>query len=277
MGENALSTPIGSATTKSDHLLVVDGVEKTYRTLGDSSVNALASTHLAIEREEFVGIVGPSGCGKTTLLNIVAGLIRPTVGEIRFQGRPIDGPSREIGMIFQRPVLLPWKRIIDNVMLPAIVMGLKPRETFRRRALAMLEMVGLQGFESAYPRELSGGMQQRAAIARALVCDSNLLLMDEPFAALDAMTRRKMQDELLHLWEDTGFSVLFVTHSIEEAIIVGSRILLLTPHPGQVKAELNASHHTHLDVGRQGFVELQDRIHALLFNEPEAPGDSHHG
>ncbi len=263
------------STGKSEGLLVVEAVEKTYRTLGDSLVTALAPTNLTIQPGEFVGIVGPSGCGKTTLLNIVAGLIAPSVGEIRFQGRPIDGPSREIGMIFQRPVLLPWKRIIDNVMLPAIVMGLKPRETFRQRALSMLKMVGLEGFENAYPRELSGGMQQRAAIARALLCESSLLLMDEPFAALDALTREEMNMELLRIWSETRKAVVFITHNIPEAVLLCDRVVVMTARPGKVREiiPIDLARPRSLSLlGDPRFGALTDQIRSLLTRMNHAEG-----
>jgi NitT/TauT family transport system ATP-binding protein len=267
MAEKAPSSKKGFPSSVTSDLLVVREVEKTYRTLGDSSVTALAPTNLVVQPGEFVGIVGPSGCGKTTLLNIVAGLIPPSMGEIRFQGRPIDGPSREIGMIFQRPVLLPWKRIIDNVMLPAIVMGLKPRSIFRERAVSLLAMVGLEGFENAYPRELSGGMQQRAAIARALVCESNLLLMDEPFAALDALTREEMNMELLRIWSETRKAVIFITHNIPEAVLLCDRVVVMTARPGKVREiiPIDLARPRSLSLlGDPRFGALTDHIRSLL-------------
>ena len=216
-------------------IVEVLGASKTYRTVSRKEVFALEPTRLSIAPGEFVAVVGPSGCGKTTLLNMMAGLLPATSGEIEFQGRKLDGPSREIGIVFQRPVLLPWRRIVDNVMLPVEVMGLRPREDFRRRTQELLDMVGLTGFENAYPQELSGGMQQRAAIARALVYDSKLLLMDEPFAALDAMTREELNMELLRIWDLTKKAIVFVTHNIPEAVLLSDRIVVMTPRPGKVK------------------------------------------
>jgi NitT/TauT family transport system ATP-binding protein len=213
----------------------LDGVAKTYTTVNNTEVVALKPTSLTIAEGEFVSVVGPSGCGKTTLLNMLAGLIRRTEGDIWFRGRKIEGPRPDIAMVFQRPVLLPWRRVIDNVLLPVEVMKLQPAATYRKRAFELLEMVGLQGFENAYPQELSGGMQQRAAIARALVYESPLLLMDEPFAALDALTREDMNMELLRIWQLTRKSIVFVTHNISEAVLLSDRVIVMTARPGQVK------------------------------------------
>jgi NitT/TauT family transport system ATP-binding protein len=211
----------------------VAGVSKTYRTRLGEPVVALTPTDLSIRRGEFVSIVGPSGCGKTTLLNMVAGLIKPTTGKILIDGAPAqDGAS--IGYVFQRPVLLPWRRIIDNVLLPAEVMELEPRRDYEARARELLRMLGLSGFENAYPAELSGGMQQRVAIARSLSYDSPVLLMDEPFAALDAMTREELNMELLRIWKETSRTIIFVTHNIPEAVLLSDRIVVMTPRPGRV-------------------------------------------
>ena len=216
---------------------------------------------------EFVAVVGPSGCGKTTLLNMMAGLLPSTSGEIQFQGKRLEGPHQEIGIVFQRPVLLPWRRIVDNVMLPVEVMNLRPREEYRRRTQELLEMVGLQGFEHAYPQELSGGMQQRAAIARALVYDSKLLLMDEPFAALDALTREEMNMELLRIWDLTKKAVVFVTHNIPEAVLLSDRIVVMTARPGKVREiiEVDLPRPRSLSLmGNPRFGELADHIRSLF-------------
>lgn len=216
-------------------LVEVVDASKTYRTVSRTDIAALEPTRLLVKDGEFVAVVGPSGCGKTTLLNLVAGLLQPTSGEIRFRGARMTGPSREIGVVFQRPVLLPWRRIIDNVLLPVEVMGLVPKTKYQERALELLALVGLAGFEHSYPQELSGGMQQRAAIARALVYDTALLLMDEPFAALDALTREEMNMELLRIWQLTGKTIMFVTHNIPEAVLLSDRIVVMTPRPGRVR------------------------------------------
>jgi NitT/TauT family transport system ATP-binding protein len=209
------------------------GVGKTYQTRDGRGVVALVPTDLAVRPGEFLSIVGPSGCGKTTLLNMMAGLIAPTSGEIRLP--QANGDDARIGFVFQRPVLLPWRRVIDNVMLPVEVMGLAPRDTYLARARELLGMVGLAEFEQAFPGELSGGMQQRVSIVRSLVYDNAVLLMDEPFAALDAMTREELNLELLRIWKLTGRSIVFVTHNIPEAVLLSDRIVVMAPRPGQVR------------------------------------------
>jgi NitT/TauT family transport system ATP-binding protein len=258
---------LAGRTEMGSPLLQLVGVAKTYRTLRDSAVVALSPTTLEIRPGEFVSIVGPSGCGKTTLLNLMAGLIRPSAGRILFRGRNADGPSTEVGLVFQRPVLLPWRRVLDNVLLPVEVIGLRPRAAYREKARTLLAMVGLAGFEDAYPRELSGGMQQRAAIARALVYDSSVLLMDEPFAALDAMTREELNLELLRIWQATGRTIIFVTHNIAEAVLLSDRIVVMTPRPGQVKAviEVDLARPRSLALlGEPRFGQLAAQIRALL-------------
>jgi len=249
-------------------LLDLAGVEKTYGTLDGGRVVALSATDLSIKAGEFICIVGPSGCGKSTLLNLVSGLLRPSSGEIRFRGELTDGPSTEIGIVFQKPVLLAWRSVIENVMLPVEVMGLEPREDYRHRARQLLATVGLAGFENRYPRELSGGMQQRAAIARTLVYDSSLLLMDEPFAALDAMTREELNLELLRIWKLTGRAVLFVTHNIPEAVLLADRVVVMTPRPGKIKeivpVQLERPRTLEL-MGTARFGEIANRIRALLY------------
>jgi NitT/TauT family transport system ATP-binding protein len=212
-------------------LIQIEGLQKHYRTRSGDSVQALGPIDLTIDRGEFITVVGPSGCGKSTLLKMLAGLIPRTSGTIRVNGQAIDGPQRDIGVVFQSPVLLPWKTTFENVMLPATVLKLD-RQTTGARARQLLEMVGLADFAHRYPNELSGGMQQRVAIARALVHDPAVLLMDEPFGALDAMTRETMNVEIRRIWRESGKTVLFVTHSIPEAVFLGSRVLVLSSRPG---------------------------------------------
>jgi len=214
-------------------LIHIDRLEKKYRTRDRQVVQALGPIDLTIRQGEFITVVGPSGCGKSTLLNLLAGLIERSGGAIRVRGTPIDGPQRDIGVVFQSAVLLPWKTTFENVMLPATVLGLD-RARAGERARQLLAMVGLKDFEKKYPNELSGGMQQRVAIARALVHDPTLLLMDEPFGALDAMTRESMNVEIRRIWRESGKTVLFVTHSIPEAVFLGSRVLVLSPRPGRI-------------------------------------------
>lgn len=225
-------TPMADGAT-APPIMELSGTGKTYRARDGRSVVALTPTDLQVRTGEFVSIVGPSGCGKTTMLNMMAGLITPTTGQIRFSGVP--GTTPQVGLVFQRPVLLPWRRVLDNVLLPIEVMRLTPRADYEARARELLAMVGLQGFENAYPGELSGGMQQRAAIVRSLVYDSPVLLMDEPFAALDAMTREDLNMELLRIWKLTGRSIVFVTHNIPEAVLLSDRIVVMAPRPGHVR------------------------------------------
>jgi NitT/TauT family transport system ATP-binding protein len=246
-------------------------VEKRYRTLDRRAIVALSPTTLSITDGEFISIVGPSGCGKTTLLNMISGLIPPSGGEIRFRGRRHDGPSSDLGLVFQRPVLLPWRRVIDNVLLPVEVMRLQPRASYAARARELLGMVGLGGFENAFPRELSGGMQQRAAIARTLVYETSVLLMDEPFAALDAMTREELNLELLRIWEMTGRTIVFVTHNIPEAVLLSDRVVVMTPRPGQVRAviEVDLDRPRSLSLmGDPHFGRIADEIRRLLHDRP---------
>jgi NitT/TauT family transport system ATP-binding protein len=194
--------------------------------------------------------------------------MKPVEGSMRLRGRAIEGPGPDRMMVFQEfDQLMPWKTVRENVLFPMKVSRKFPSAEANDRALAAIEKVGLGKFKDVFPHMLSGGMKQRVAIARAMAMEPDILLMDEPYAALDALTRRQMQEELLQLWEDTRFTVLFVTHSIEEAIILGSRILVLSPHPGRVKAELNAHQFTHREQGGEAFMALQRRIHDMLFAE----------
>ncbi|KPQ05434.1 MAG: ABC-type taurine uptake system ATPase component TauB [Rhodobacteraceae bacterium HLUCCA12] len=211
-------------------------------------------------------LLGPSGCGKSTLLKGVAGFMKPANGQIELNGKPVRGPGPERMMVFQEfDQLLPWKTVKQNVMFPLITGGGMSRAEATDQAMDYVNKVGLTKFADAYPHMLSGGMKQRVAIARAMAMEPAILLMDEPFAALDALTRRRMQEELLQLWDDVRFTVLFVTHSIEEALIIGNRILVLSPHPGQVKAELNSGDLGIGSIGGEQFQALHNHIHEMLF------------
>ena len=215
--------------------------------------------------ERFV-VLGPSGCGKSTLLKAIGGYLAPVEGEIRLKGQRIGKPGPDRMMVFQEfDQLLPWRTVLENVTFPLLASGRLAGPAADARAREYICKVHLDEFADSYPHMLSGGMKQRVAIARAMAMEPDVLLMDEPFAALDALTRRRMQDELLTLWADTNFTVVFVTHSIAEAIKIGSRILLLTPHPGQVRAELNS-----LPPGTDAatLATLERRIHSMLFAEP---------
>jgi NitT/TauT family transport system ATP-binding protein len=216
----------------------LEGIGMTYRT-ASGAVEALREISLGVRRGELVAVVGPSGCGKSTLLRIVAGLRPSTAGTVTVHGRPVTRPIAEVGMVFQAPTLLRWRRLLDNVLLPAELAGLDVA-AYRDRARALIALVGLDGFAARYPRELSGGMQQRAALCRALLLDPPLLLMDEPFGALDALTRDDMNAELLTVWGETRAddggrkTILFVTHSIPEAIFLADRVVVMTPRPGRI-------------------------------------------
>lgn len=257
-------------------LLAVDNLSLEYRT-PQRVVRATHQVSFEVDRTDRFVLLGPSGCGKSTLLKAVAGFIEPREGHILLNGQPVKGPGPDRIVVFQEfDQLPPWKTVKQNVMFPLLVSGQLKRGEAHDRALHYLEKVGLAAFADAYPHTLSGGMKARVAIARALATQPQILLMDEPFAALDALTRRKMQEELLLLWEEVRFTLLFVTHSIEEALVVGNRILLLSPHPGRVRAEVH-SHQYHLgSLGGSDFQASARRIHRLLFDqvgepEPAAP------
>ncbi len=197
---------------------------------------ALHGMSVAAAEGEFLAIVGPSGCGKSTLLRLLAGLLRPISGEVRFRGQPHTAPRREIGFVFQRANLMPWRTVVGNITLPLEIDGLSKAER-EARARAQIELVGLEGFADAYPRQLSGGMQQRVALARALIHEPSVLLLDEPFGSLDALTRERMNAELLRIWNLRRPTVVMVTHSISEAILLADRVLVMSPRPGAVRAE----------------------------------------
>jgi NitT/TauT family transport system ATP-binding protein len=254
------------AATTAQPILNVDGVTLQYKTK-EHLITATYRVGFDVYPADRFVLLGPSGCGKSTLLKGIAGYMKPVEGAIRLKGREISEPGPDRVMVFQEfDQLLPWKTVKQNIIF-ALHNGGKTKSAPEADDIAMeyIQKVKLTGFEDTFPHMLSGGMKQRVAIARGMAMEPDVLLMDEPFAALDALTRLQMQKELLQLWEDTHFTVLFVTHSIEEALIVGSRILVLSPHPGQVKAELNAHHLNHDNVGEKGFVRVQQQIHDMLF------------
>lgn len=254
-----IQSDIGATTP----LLTVESVTLQYKT-PDVLVTATHRVSFEVFQSDRFVLLGPSGCGKSTLLKAIGGYIKTTEGRISLKGKVVTEPGADRMMVFQEfDQLLPWKTVSENVIFALTASGrAKPAEA-KDRAFDYIEKVGLMKFKDSFPHMLSGGMKQRVSIARGMAMEPDVLLMDEPFAALDALTRRKMQDELLQLWEDTRFTVLFVTHSIEEAIRIGTRILLLSPHPGQVKAELNSIPTEELGTAAQ--TALETRINDMLF------------
>lgn len=258
----------GSAVSNAhlaEPLLQVDGATLQYKT-PEHLVTATNGVSFSVYEHDRYVILGPSGCGKSTLLKAVGGFHPPVQGSIRVRGKEVKAPGPDRMMVFQEfEQLMPWKTVLQNVAFPLGVTGRFPRSEINDRAMAALSKVKLDRFTGVYPHMLSGGMKMRVAIARALAMEPDVMLMDEPFAALDALTRRKMQDEVLELWNQSGFTLLFVTHSIEEAIIIGSRILILSPHPGRVRAELNAHEFTHANIDQPAFGALSKKISGFLF------------
>jgi NitT/TauT family transport system ATP-binding protein len=255
-------------------LLSIRGLSLEYRT-PDRVVRATHRVSIDVFRGDRFVLLGPSGCGKSTLLKAVAGFIKPVEGSIHLEGQLVHGPGPDRIVVFQEfDQLPPWKTVMENVAFPLLASRTLNRREAKERAAHYIDMVGLSRFAAVYPHELSGGMKQRVAIARALAMQPRILLMDEPFAALDALTRRKMQEELLALWENTGFTLLFVTHSIEEALLVGNRIALLSPHPGRVRAEINSHAWSMDNLGCTEFQNASARIHALLFERDDGGGSA---
>ncbi len=228
---------LASRSPASGHppLIRLDAVAKTYPSRGAGvPVDAVEEVTVDIARNEFTSIVGPSGCGKTTLLNMIGGLLPASRGKITYEGIERGRQRPDLGMVFQEAVLLPWRTVLENVCLPVEVTG-SDRAKGEARAQALIDLVGLKGFEHRYPKELSGGMQQRASIARALVNEPTLLLMDEPFGALDALTRENMSLELQRIWSESRKTVLFITHSIAESVFLSDRVLVMTARPSRVR------------------------------------------
>lgn len=221
-----------SSIAPSQALISVRNVYKVFPTQNGNLV-VLQDVSLDVQEGEFVSFIGPSGCGKSTLLNIIGGLLPKTRGEVLFRGEIQDRPRREMGMMFQSPVLFPWRTVVDNVLLPIEIFGLD-RKTYLAKAMEILGLVGLKGFERSYPRQLSGGMQQRAALSRVLIYDPDVLLLDEPFGSLDEFTRESLNLELLRIWAATRKTILFVTHNIGEAVFLADRVVVMTPRPGRV-------------------------------------------
>ena len=262
------TAPAAQAATGVAALLQVEGLTLEYAT-HDRVVRATHRVSFDVHAGDRFVLLGASGCGKSSLLKAIGGFLPAREGEIRLDGEPVREPGPDRIVVFQEfDQLPPWKTVLANVMFPLLASDRLTKAQARERALEVLAKVGLADFADAHPHTLSGGMKQRVAIARALAMRPKVLLMDEPFAALDAMTRRRMQEELLELWDEERFTLLFVTHSIEEALVVGNRILVLSPHPGRVRAELNAHQFGLHSLGSEAFQAQAQRIHGLLFDEP---------
>lgn len=244
--------------------IVIDHVTKQFPAEIEERGLALSDVNLTIDANEFVAVVGRSGCGKTTLLNIIAGLLRPTEGEARVNGNPIEEPGPDRGLVFQNSALFPWLTAIENIEFGPRNQGM-PKDERRALAQELIELVRLTGFENKYPRELSGGMQQRVAIARALAMDPEILLMDEPFGALDELTRAEMQSELLRIWDARKKTVVFITHSIFEAIYLSDRVVVLSPHPGRVRKEFDIDLPRPRQRSSPKFMEYYEDIHNSIF------------
>ncbi|HUQ76782.1 MAG TPA: ABC transporter ATP-binding protein [Burkholderiales bacterium] len=216
--------------------VAVSGLAKSFHRR-QSVTHALDAVDLKLHEGEFVAVVGPSGCGKSTLLRLIAGLLAPSAGLVELDGRQVRTPQTNLGVVFQSPVLLEWRTVLENVMVQLELRGLETSK-YRERAMALLGRVGLAEFADRFPRELSGGMRQRTAIVRALIHDPPFLLMDEPFGALDALTREQMRLDLETLWMETGKTVLFITHSIDEAVLLADRVIVMSARPGKVEREM---------------------------------------
>ena len=248
-------------------MIDIDHAAKTFVTRGGDEVVALSGVSLTVARNEFVCLVGPSGCGKSTLLRLVAGLVTLTSGSVAVGGTAVTEPREDTGIVFQAPTLLPWASILDNVLFPLDMMG-KLDAAGRARARDLLQLVGLSGFEGKHPRELSGGMQQRAGICRALVHDPDILLMDEPFGALDALTREELTVELMRICRERPKTILFVTHSIPEAVLLADRVVVMSPRPGRIAEIINVPLPRPRDFdmeARSEFQAITRRIRELIF------------
>jgi NitT/TauT family transport system ATP-binding protein len=246
--------------------ILARGLSKTFERRAATTV-ALASVDLQVAPGEFVAIVGPSGCGKSTLLRLIAGLVRPSGGEVVTNGCAVTRPVTDIGIVFQNPVLLDWRNVLDNVLVQVELRGLRAA-AYRERAVALLQAVGLGDFLGSLPRELSGGMRQRTSIVRALIHDPPLLLMDEPFGALDALTREQMRVDLEALWLRTRKTVLFVTHSIDEAVLLADRVVVMSPRPGRIEQIIDVAlpRPRGIEARQAGFIEITQRITQIFLS-----------
>jgi len=250
------------------HLIEARGVTKVYQTK-DGAVESLKPLDFSIREGEFISVVGPSGCGKSTLLKMVAGLLPVTAGTLELAGQPISGPQRDVGIVFQSSVLLAWRTVLDNILLQAEIRHL-PKAEALAKAQQLIAMAGLAGFEGKYPWQLSGGMQQRASICRALLHNPSVLLMDEPFGALDAMTREKMNLELQRIWSESKKTVLLITHSIPEAIFLSDRVIVMSERPGSIAAiyDIDLPRSRTLDMmGSPEFAVFAKKVRAHFYSQ----------
>jgi NitT/TauT family transport system ATP-binding protein len=242
----------------------IEGIAKVFRDSGRGrDVNVLDDINLSFASNDFVCLLGPSGCGKSTLLNIVAGFEQPSRGRVTVGGKLVTAPGADRGVVFQQPTLMPWLTVAENIGFHLRLQGIGRAER-RDRAQAFIDMVGLKGFESHYPAELSGGMNQRVGIARALIMNPRVILMDEPFAALDAQTKSEMQEELVAIWQRHRGTIVFVTHSVDEALVLGSKIVVMTRRPGRIREVIDLDLDRPRDVTSPAFNEMKRHVLALI-------------
>ena len=257
-------------------VICIRDVGKTFEVKDGEPVTALQDINLEVGEKEFITIVGPSGCGKSTLLKLLVGLLPLSTGEIFIREEKVTGPYRDVGMVFQAPILMPWRTVMENILYPVEILKLRDKD-YRRMAEDLIELTGLRGFDKHKPRQLSGGMQQRVSICRALIYDPLLLLMDEPFGALDAMTREDMGFELLRIWQERKKTILFVTHSIPEAILLADRVVVFTPRPGRIAKVIDVGPPRPRDAEMEFSPEFREHvteIKRLIFSAREKAGAS---
>ena len=254
-------------------MIQLDGVGQVFEGR-EGQVRALDEIDLHVQEKEFVTLIGRSGCGKSTLLRLIAGLLPPTSGRIQVDGEPVTGPRRDVSFMFQRPALLPWRSVVSNVMLPVEISGgdqNRDKSAYRDRAHELLELVGLQGFERRLPHELSGGMQQRVSLCRSLIRSPKVMLMDEPFSALDALTRSELSAELQRIQMELATTIVFVTHSIEEAVVLADRVVVLSPRPGRIREIVDITIPRPRTLGQNAHVtevaRISSQLHGLLTDQ----------
>ncbi|MEU0093331.1 ABC transporter ATP-binding protein [Kribbella sp. NPDC006257] len=259
-------------------MIRLDGVGQVFEGRG-GKIQALEGIDLHVQENEFVTLIGRSGCGKSTLLRLIAGLLPPTYGGVEVAGEAVKGPRRDVSFMFQRPALLPWRSVVSNVLLPVEISGGKDKsrdkKAYRDRAHELLEMVGLSGFERRLPHELSGGMQQRVSLCRSLIRDPKVMLMDEPFSALDALTRTELSEELQRIQMELATTIVFVTHSIEEAVLLADRVVVLSPRPGRLREIVEIDIARPRSLGQDAQVadvaRISSRLHSLLSEKAPLP------